>query len=375
MSRIIISIYVHPEFYPPTLNAIINLSERFNEVIVITRNNIQSDFPFPSNVKIKSLGKRVDVIESERLNLVSKVLFFLKFTSAHLPFFLNARNKFLCYDPIPLFAVVLVKKVFFRKNFIWYHNHDMPNINSCRKYSISWFASKYEKLFMKEIDVFSLPSEDRKQFYFDVDFNNFKYYFLPNYPSLKVFHKGKEKLIDSKIKVLYQGSVAPKRAFEELAHFIKRTNLLLELNLKGPIRNNYDADLVSYYKKLSIESSLVFHGITTYKNLVSDIGNYDLGLAVQLGDDDIRKTLGTASNKIYEYGASGLPVIVSDNQQFRKYLNEEKWVFFYNRDTDNFEDIFSGILLNYESISLLARDAFFKKFNFELFINRITIDK
>lgn len=293
---------------------------------------------------------------------------------SHLPFLINSQNKFLCYDAIPLFAVVLLKKVFFRNNFVWYHNHDMPDIKSCRKYSISWFAAKYEKLFMRKIDVFSLPSEDRKQFYSDVDFGNFIYYFLPNFPSVKVFKETKQNFNGDKLKILYQGSIAPLRAFEEFAHYIKNSDRSIELNLKGPIRNNYKVELTNYYKELNKYSALVFHDVTTYSCLVGDMVNYDVGLAVQLGFDDVRKTLGTASNKIYEYGACGLPIIVTDNEQFRKYLSSEKWVFFYNKDQDNLEAIFGEILSNYEQLSMMAREAFLTKYNFESYIKNVRID-
>jgi glycosyltransferase involved in cell wall biosynthesis len=370
VSKIIVSIYVHPEFYPPTLNAIINLAEQYEKVVVITRNNIESNFPFPKNVKIKNLGRLTSVIESEKQNLLFKVLFFVKFLIAHIPYLFTKHNKFLCYDPIPLFTISLLCKLFFIKRHIWYHNHDMPNINNCRKYSISWFASKYEKKSMKKITLFSLPSIDRLIYYDDVDMTNIEFKYLPNYPSRKIFFKSSAKKIDNEIRVLYQGSIATLRGFEEFGEYMANSSLELFFTLKGPIRNNYQYILEEHFLRLNILNKIKFEGVTNYIDLINDMSKFHIGLAIQLGDDEIRKTLGTASNKIYEYAASGMPVIITDNQQFRKYLANEDWVFFYSKEKNNLSEIIHQIILNFQELSNSARISFERKYNFENYFNK-----
>jgi glycosyltransferase involved in cell wall biosynthesis len=370
MSRIIVSIYVHPEFYPPTLNAIINLSSIYDEVVVLTRNNIETNFPFPVNVKIKSLGKRIGVIESEQSSLITKILFFLQFAIAHIPYLVNKKNRFVCYDAIPLLTISILTRFFRLDRHIWYHNHDMPNLSGCHKFSISWFAARYEKWSIKYISKFSLPSVDRLKYYPELDRESIEFVFLPNYPSIKIFNQYVRKMTPVNIRVLYQGSVAKLRGFEEFAKFMQNSEKLINLTLKGPVRNNYDTELNQLFRKLKVIDRIEFIGISKYISLVNDMTNYDVGLAVQLGQDEIRKTLGTASNKIYEYAASGMPVIVADNQQFKKYLKDEEWVFFYDEKADNFEDIITEIISNYTELSSKARIAFETKFNFEKYFYR-----
>ena len=55
---------------------------------------------------------------------------------------------------------------------------------------------------------------------------------------------------------------------------------------------------------------------------------YHIGIGIHRKEDIMNKTLGTSSNKIYEYAAAGLPVLLYDNQQFRNYLGKYKWAFF-----------------------------------------------
>jgi hypothetical protein len=79
----------------------------------------------------------------------------------------------------------------------------------------------------------------------------------------------------------------------------------------------------------------------------------------------MNKTLGTASNKIYEYAACGLPILVYDNQQFRKYLSNYKWVVFTDGSVDSINTSIKHIVDNYIELSTQARKDFDLFFNFE----------
>jgi hypothetical protein len=159
------------------------------------------------------------------------------------------------------------------------------------------------------------------------------------------------------------------RGFEEFGEFMAKSPLDLMLTLKGPTRNNYKFFLKENFNRLNILNKIKIIGVSNYVDLVKDMTNFHIGMAIQLGDDEIRKTLGTASNKIYEYAASGLPVIVLDNQQFRKYLDNEDWVFFYNKEKNNLEEIIQDIVLNFQEISVSARLAFENKYNYEMYFS------
>ena len=84
-----------------------------------------------------------------------------------------------------------------------------------------------------------------------------------------------------------------------------------------------------------------------------------------MGSDNVRKTLGTASNKIYEYAASGLPVILFDNEQFRKYLSGYSWTYFTDGTADSLEACIKEIMNNYDSATISSRNDFEKSLNFE----------
>ncbi len=98
-------------------------------------------------------------------------------TPVRVPFFLQPHlcNKFfllqkhkpqwvICYDSIPLLSFRIVSKfILFKRPRVWYHNHDI--IDGYHKFSVSWWAMKSEKSYFKSIDIFSLPSHERQQYF------------------------------------------------------------------------------------------------------------------------------------------------------------------------------------------------------------------
>ena len=84
--RAVVAIYVDPDFYPPTINAILNLSECFDEVIVVSRNNAAKDFPYPANVNLKKVGSNCTVRQMEKQSLWKKGFYFFKFCLSFLKY-------------------------------------------------------------------------------------------------------------------------------------------------------------------------------------------------------------------------------------------------------------------------------------------------
>jgi hypothetical protein len=69
MKRVLISIYVDPEFYPPTKNAILELANQVDEVYVLTRNLFFAEpNAYPKNVGFARIGSYMTVQESEKIN-------------------------------------------------------------------------------------------------------------------------------------------------------------------------------------------------------------------------------------------------------------------------------------------------------------------
>jgi len=373
LKRIVASIYIDPDFYPPTINAIINLSNICEELILVTRNHAKLDFPYPGNVQLVKLGKQMSVLESEQASLFKKIKSFVRFTARVVKEGINKNTDVIVlYDAIPLLSYYIFKKALNTKT-IWYHNHDMPNTHNVRKYSVGWFASRYEHLAMKDINLFTLPSDDRLAFYPKWKSMD-RYISIPNYPSINVYKKNaSSKVLTEEIRIIFQGTIGEEHALEELIDLLndKIEGKSLRLILKGSVRPNYKKTLSALAEMKGVSDRLEWVGLGPYCELPALTTTCHIGIAIYMGNDNVRKTLGTASNKIYEYAASGLPVILYDNAQFRKYLEHYDWTFFTDGSETSLKAIIQEIVFNYSKISGSSRDSFESELNFENKFNSV----
>jgi hypothetical protein len=120
LKRVVVAIYIDPDFYPPTINAILNLASAFEEVVVVSRNNSVANYHFPSNVLLKKVGKYSSVRDSEKKSTAAKVFSFLHFTYTLFKHTSGNKTKLVVlYDPFPLFSFYLIRKVISKKKKIY----------------------------------------------------------------------------------------------------------------------------------------------------------------------------------------------------------------------------------------------------------------
>lgn len=369
LNRAIVSIYIDPDFYPPTINAILNLAERFEEVVVVCRNNTTTDFPYPRNVYLKKIGKACTVREMERQSVWLKAFYFSKFVFYFLRYMRSSKTSLvLLYDSIALYGFYLVKNVIkTNRKKIWYHNHDMPAESLIQQFSVGGLAAKYEKRAMQYIDFFSLPSEDRTHCYQQIA-GNFPVFIIPNYPSLKLYHcyhyLRKEEGI---LKIIFQGFIGPGLGLESfielLSERIKGNSL--HLILKGSVKEEYKEKLNALAEKLEVASQVKWVPIGPYNELIKLTSSCDVGIGINMNTDTISKTLGTASNKIYEYAACGLPVLLFDSENYRRYLNKYDWTFFTDGSVYSLKENIELLTEDLPKVSNSARLCFEQSLNFE----------
>ena len=112
IKRVVIAIYIDPDFYPPTINAILNLAERCEEVIVISRNNTLKDFAYPDNVYLKKIGPLRSVREMEGEGAPAKAFYFLKFIFLLFQYSIKSSCRLVVlYDHLALFAFYPLRRL------------------------------------------------------------------------------------------------------------------------------------------------------------------------------------------------------------------------------------------------------------------------
>lgn len=275
-------------------------------------------------------------------------------------------NFILVYDSLSLLAYNLIKHLL-DKHIIWYHNHDVTELKDVRKYSISWFAAKNEIKAFEYLDIFSLPTNERLQ-YFPMNTYKGKYFFIPNYPAKKFYTPFyKHKLLSKPIRIIFQGSIGFYHGIEEIIPLLKETinGYSLELILKGPCKNEYKQMCMELADKHLVSNKLTFLDVTPYAEVPAASSTCHIGIGILAKQDLMNTTLGTASNKLYEYAAVGLPVIYYNSINFTRYLDKYNWAIPTEVTSKDIREKIGLILKNYEALSASAHNDFMQELNFE----------
>ena len=127
--------------------------------------------------------------------------------------------------------------------------------------------------------------------------------------------------------------------------------------------------LTNWVEHLKMSTHFSYLGTLPYKDLQAPTLLATIGFALYKNISFDRVACVTACNKIYEYAACGVPVIVSNFPNYREYLANETWVRFADPDDPRsiasaVQDILSDFG-KYEEMCLAARQAFEQKYNYE----------
>ncbi len=361
-STIILGIYIHAEYYPPTLNAIEQLCAIYGKVIVVHRNFLISSWCYPQNCEIVPIGKLIDVKASMNKSVFIKLFYFVSYTLTLLKEIKrNKSTHVLLYDYIPMLSYYLIRPFVSNKIKFWYHNHDVAEANQNRKYSLGWCAVKAEKVMFKYLSFFTYPSKERLAHFNVKSFTGISLH-LPNYPSIAVYDQYKSNYTKGEtVKLIYQGTVSPGHGLEQIANFIGVKNKNINLHIAGRTPENFKQLLDENLN----DSRLQLEGYVPYKELPKLTESCHIGIAINLPMGIIYQTGGAASNKIYEYAACGLPILYYDNEHYNEYLSQYEWAFATDLSEDSLEQCINKITENYDFLSNKAKQVFRETFNFE----------
>jgi glycosyltransferase involved in cell wall biosynthesis len=372
MKKSFMAVYSSIEYYPPSLNALTNLSIIFDKISILSRNVKPLQWQYANHIENIQSGKFTDIRQTEVNPLHKKIFSFLLFTwNMLLVLRKNKPDLVILYDTLPTLSYYLVKNFIGYKPLLWYHNHDVVEEQLLKPYTIIWAAWKAEKKLFKDIDIFSLPAEVRKK-YFPLHKLKGEYHFIPNLPS-KIFYTQfyqPKKSPDTCINLLYQGTISEGHGLKTIITKVigkKIANKTITLTLIGLCTETYKQTLLDLAKQANVGQYLFIQGAFPYNNLPAQTIKYDIGLAIHEPVNVNFITAGTASNKIYEYAALGLPVVLYDNIHYKESLGKYTWATFTNLSEQSLFECIEKIISDYENISAQAHKDFIDKLNFETY--------
>lgn len=320
-------IYSHPEAYPPTLNALGELSGMFAKVSVLFRPILPTEWEYASKIELRPSGEPMNVRVQEQLPIRRKVQLFWGFVQDFRKILREEKPKVvLLYDALAVLAFSWARGAAEQGTIVWYHNHDVLEASQ-KKFSLNWFAYRAERKMFPHLHLFSLPAQERRA-YFPMEKFKGQYFFLPNLPSVRFYrqYRGIPKQ-EREYRVIYQGHIDEGHGIEEILGLMpcQVAGRKVHLVLKGWLRDDFKGRLQQIIEEKGLEEQVSFVGYTAYQELPKLTASCHVGIAIHTKTDLMNRTLGTASNKIYEYAAVGLPVLYFDNEHFTQHLGRFGW--------------------------------------------------
>lgn len=363
-NRINIIIYGNPDHYPPTYNAVKILSKSY-DVTIICRNvgHCGVGVKYPENVRVLRLGKYCEFDELVRKSRLENIKEFLIFVWKSCQFIRKKSNSLtFAYDAYGFVAGLIASKLGGKKPLL-YQNHDLMEVDNAL--SLAKIVKAFELRFAKYADLIIFPESSRaKKFKSDAKLETDP--ILVRNAPLLMKESVKSKLADSlealgfdrnEPVVFYQGAIGPSHAIEEIITSIEywKKGVLVLIGYCSP---TYKIRMLAVAKDNHVASRVCFLPMVPYTELFSYTSGATIGLALYQASDVNTGSFGGASNKIFEYLANGVPVIMSRTDSTQKILDNSKWGKLV--DPDSPEEIAVAVndwLVDSEAYSAACREA------------------
>lgn len=357
---------------PPTLNAILMLKRCFGRVVFL-RNNIKfpADF-YLDPPELKEVGSPCASLAARRKHILWKLARFARYAFAfRRELGRGAYRLVVIHDYLALLAFWLVRKSAGYRGLVWFNSYDAIDPQHAppgRLSLVRLVIARHEELF-GELDFFSLPTAERKPYY-PLHRVKREVFVIPNYPAAgyyRRFQRQRRSAPEGAIRLIYMGALGRGHGYEEILQSLAApiAGRAVHLILKGWIEENYRRDLIAFAARCGVGERLEFAGYGPYPKVAELAASCSIGLAIFTGKDIMNRTLGTASNKIYEYLAVGLPVMLFDTPYFRRHFEDRRWAFFTDLSESSLRGGIEAILSHYEEASAAAVQDFRDAFNYE----------
>lgn len=373
--KIDIIILSEPDYYPPTINAANIIAERGHKVSLI---GIR--YPRAQKQQLHPSIKRIDY-GTHRTGLLNVLQYFSFYWKYFFRIAFRRPDWIIAYDSMSVGPVALAAG-FFKTRWV-FHSHDLLT-NPPGWYKL---IEKIEKKLANRATITSFPQEDRAsdfmkaaklavfpQIVYNGPRRSWSEAVRTPHPELQ------EWLTQGRFIVLYQGQFS---RYFGLHNLIKSISVIPEKNvlcligraLEEGILNEYRQIIASHglEKRVKILSSVPYDEVPSVTRFCN-LGVAKLGMDKNIPFNDYYLT--GASNKISEYLAFGLPVLMADTEVNRQFYTRFDMSVFVKGDSETaiasgIESISGDMEGRYLRLRTNAEKAGKEIFNYDIQFNKI----
>ena len=324
-----------------------------------------------NNIDLKNkLNCVTHKIFNANTDFFNKLLFIFYLFYLTLYIFIKRPNTLILFNNYPILITKFIK--LFYKGKIIYHNFDYePKTKNKLKKFFNYFEKENSKVFDKII----FSNENRAKLFKKHLKKPIKIDTIYNCLPKNFFKKFKKKKRKTK-KIFRIGTIGPGH---DLINLIKSFKYLpddYQLIICGIIVDKkFYYDLLKIIQKNSIKNKIKIFTSVSQKQWMHKMINCDLGVAFYEPINTSHKTMVGASQKINSYLAAGLPILLSNEKQFK--LFNEKYRCGVNTNSSNPLEIAKSVKklfsnnVKAKQLGKNSKRAFNNCFNFEEQIKKV----
>ncbi len=370
----LVVMYSNPNFHPPTINGVRIMSELFS-VKIVCRNDAGPAADWPPAVAIERVGELMTADESFRAGAWRKLSWYRTFVRRVVAAIAETTPALLyAYDPIAFAASIEAIGKARAEIPVVFHCLDNPELDRERKASLQYWIFRYALRHTRDAAFTIFPSKYRAPLWLDPAHDQRAAMIVPNgsarefYPSRKDWNALARARWESP-RLLYLGVMGPDNGQPQAVRALAALHPGVKLEVVGFSTAAFRHELGELAASLSLQSRVSIVDWVPNAERVRRAEQAAVGLVLYRMVNTNWEYSGPSPNKLFEYAAWGLPVVVPDRKSFREFFADDEWVTY--ADPDDPASIARAIQFiladrdRFIAMSLAARAAHETKYNYE----------
>jgi glycosyltransferase involved in cell wall biosynthesis len=370
--RLLITIYANPDYYPPTVYAVRLLSCYF-AVHILCRNMDQPFQEWPPEVTIERFGEYASARAKEGANAAAKLIEYAKFAARTRVLIKQMRPAAIySYDPYA-FVATMLGRVGRRPLPVIFHSHELPETQNLSWGALENWVVRAALISTKSADAVVFPEKNRARHWLTAAADLRVPTIVPNCPDQRYFPAPADwsDTIAARYRAreaVYVGYASADNGHLDALRALAMTDGI-RMRVIGGFRPEFEASFNELARELRVNERLSVDGWLALDELRARASRASVGLSIYKPVTKSLEYVASASNKLFEYAAMGLPVIVPNRENYRDFLGDAEWVTYADvEQPESFARALTSIFDDrerYVAMSRAARGAFETEYNYE----------
>lgn len=370
--RLLITIYANPDYYPPTVYAVRILSSYF-KIHILCRNMEPPAREWPSDVTIERFGKYASAREKEAASAGAKLIEYVKFAARTRALIKQMQAAIVySYDP-HAFVASMLGRIARQPTPLVFHLHELPETQNLSWNSLQGWVVWAALARTRSADAVVCPEKFRARHWLTAAGDSRAPIIVPNCPENSYFPApaGWSDTIARRYRAreaVYIGYASADNGHLEALRALAMTDGI-RLRVIGGYRAEFEVAFNALAQELGVGDRVSLDGWLALDELQARASHASLGLSIYKPVTKSLEYVASASNKLFEYAAMGLPVIVPDRESYRGFLGDAEWVTYADLEKpESIARAINSILADgerYLAMSRAARRAFESQYNYE----------